>query len=158
MRMQPSGKPREAMRSAASMAAVLTIAVGLTLAACGSSSGDDEPGGNAAKVERIAGSSLRKVTLTKDAARRIDLRTAAVTDGQDATRLQIPYGAVLYDPDGRTWAFVRMSGLSFARSSITIERIVGDSAVLTAGPPAGTDVVTVGATELYGAEIGVGDE
>jgi hypothetical protein len=33
----------------------------------------------------------------------------------------------------------------------------GDTAVLTAGPPAGTEVVTGGASELSGAEVGVGE-
>ena len=34
--------------------------------------------------------------------------------------------------------------------------IDGDLAVLSHGPPSGTEVVTVGAAELFGAEFGIG--
>jgi hypothetical protein len=34
-----------------------------------------------------------------------------------------------------------------------VERVVGDLAVLSDGPPVGTPVVTVGAALLYGTEI-----
>ena len=39
---------------------------------------------------------------------------------------------------------------------VTVEEIEGDVAHISAGPPTGTLVVTTGAAELYGAEIGVG--
>ena len=46
--------------------------------------------------------------------------------------------------------------LVYLRAEITIDEITGETAVLSAGPPIGTSVVTTGAAELYGAEIGVG--
>ena len=45
-----------------------------------------------------------------------------------------------------------------ARTAINVINIIGDTAVLSTGPPVGADVVTLGATELYGVEIGVGGE
>jgi hypothetical protein len=45
---------------------------------------------------------------------------------------------------------------TYAREPITVDFIEGDRAVLTAGPAAGTVIVTVGAAELYGTETGVG--
>ena len=39
---------------------------------------------------------------------------------------------------------------------MVVDDIAGDTARLSAGPAAGTQVVTTGAAELYGAEIGVG--
>ena len=48
--------------------------------------------------------------------------------------------------------------LTYVRESIKVDRIDGDVAFLTDGPSAGTKVVKVGASELYGSEIGVGDE
>jgi hypothetical protein len=33
----------------------------------------------------------------------------------------------------------------------------GDQAVLTQGPPAGTTIVSTGAVELYGTELGLGE-
>jgi hypothetical protein len=38
------------------------------------------------------------------------------------------------------------------RTPVTIARVVGDQAALTAGPATGTEVVTVGAAFLVGAE------
>jgi hypothetical protein len=44
----------------------------------------------------------------------------------------------------------------FVRHSISIDQINGNQAVLSAGPPSGTAVVTVGAAELFGTEVGIG--
>jgi hypothetical protein len=44
------------------------------------------------------------------------------------------------------------------REAVVIERIKDDLAYLQEGPPAGTQVVTVGVPELYGAEVGVNGE
>ena len=45
---------------------------------------------------------------------------------------RIPYAAVLYDPNGDTWAFVNRKPLTYVRESITVDRIDGDVAFLTA--------------------------
>ena len=44
-----------------------------------------------------------------------------------------------------------------ARMAVTVDHITGDAAFLSAGPKVGTEVVTIGAAELYGVEEGVGD-
>ena len=77
---------------------------------------------------------------------------------RDAAGTQIPYGAVLYDPSGDTWAFVNVEGRSFVRQPITVDHIEGDNAFLKEGPAVGAKVVTVGGAEIYGAELGVGDD
>jgi len=41
------------------------------------------------------------------------------------------------------------------RQEISIDRVDGDSVMLSDGPPAGTEVVTVGAAEVYGSEFEV---
>jgi hypothetical protein len=41
------------------------------------------------------------------------------------------------------------------RQKIVIDDVVGDSVMLFDGPPAGTEVVTVGAAEVYGSEFEV---
>ena len=56
----------------------------------------------AAVVEEVKGTDLHKVTLTPEAAKRLDLKTSAVL-ANGAGRV-IPYAAVLYSPDGETWA------------------------------------------------------
>jgi hypothetical protein len=134
---------------------VLTIAV-LPLIGCADRGEEAESGNGAATVESIAGSPLSRVTITEEAAKRIDLKTEKVKQGP--TGIEIPYGAVLYDPDGKTWTFVNVNGLTFQRTSIAVNNIVGDVASLASGPSVGAAVVTLGAAQLYGAEIGVGDE
>ena len=72
-----------------------------------------------------------------------------------AASIAIPYAAVLYDPDGATFTYTSPEPLVFVRQDITIDRIDGDLAYLTEGPPSGTAVVVVGAAELFGTELGV---
>ncbi len=73
-------------------------------------------------------------------------------------RTVIPYSAVIYDQRGGTWTYTNPEPLVFVRQAISIEYIDGDLAVLLDGPPAGTEVVTVGAAELFGVENGVGGD
>jgi hypothetical protein len=68
----------------------------------------------------------------------------------------VPYDAVLYDLNGETWVFTNPDPLVYVRAPIAVDYIEGDIAVLSAGPPAGTMVVTHGASQLYGAEAGIG--
>jgi len=71
------------------------------------------------------------------------------------SRKIVPYAAVIYDVNGGTWVYTSPEPLVFIRQSITIDYIEGDLALLTQGPPAGTQVVTVGGALLLGAETGV---
>ena len=48
--------------------------------------------------------------------------------------------------------------LVYVRAPIDVIRIDGDRALLSDGPPLGTEVVTVGAAELLGTEYEVGEE
>lgn len=153
---QAPTKPNAATRSRrARWLGVVMVAV-LPLAACTGKAANREHDANAAKVEKIDGSELSRVTLTAAAAKRLDLALATVKAAPVGT--EIPYAAVLYDPDGHTWTFAKVKGLTFERKAITVKKITGDVALLESGPPVGTVVVTQGTNELYGAEIGVGDE
>ena len=67
----------------------------------------------------------------------------------------MPYAALLYDTDGRAWAYTSPEPLIFVRSRLTIERIEAQNVFLLNGPPPGTSVVTVGAAELFGTELGI---
>ena len=71
-------------------------------------------------------------------------------------RKVVPYSAVIYGLQGDTWTYTNPEPLVFVRHRITIDYIEKDTAVLLDGPPAGTAVVTVGAAELFGVELGVG--
>lgn len=107
-----------------------------------------------ATVVHSEGSQPSRVTLTEDAAAKIDVQTVQVRDERvnGVARTVIPYGAVLYDENGDTWTYTNPEPLVFVRTHITIERIEEGQAVLSEGPPAGMAVVTVGAAELFGAE------
>jgi hypothetical protein len=107
-----------------------------------------------ATIEPIDGTSLYRMTLTDRAAERVGLETAPVAEQQVSGKIQrtIPYSAVIYDAEGGTWAYTTDEHLTFVRDEISVERIDGDTAYLSDGPAAGTEVVTVGAAELVGLE------
>jgi hypothetical protein len=141
-------------------AVLLGLVVVMAAGACEKSGAESDSGGtDLSTVEPIEGTDVARVTLTQDAAARIDLQTAPVRllRGSDR-RLEIPYAAVLYDPEGETWTYTSPEPLVFIRAPITVARIQGSTAFLSSGPPAGTEVVTVGAAELLGTEYEVGEE
>jgi hypothetical protein len=111
-----------------------------------------------ATIEKIEGTELNRVTLSEKAMQRLDIQTAPVREEQvDATpRKVIPYAAVIYDLQGKTWAYTSPKPRTFVRHPITVEHIEGDIAVLADGPPVGSEVATVGVAELYGSDTGVG--
>ncbi|MGH7512874.1 MAG: hypothetical protein ACREOQ_08125 [Gemmatimonadales bacterium] len=124
------------------------------LAACGRPSVAAESEPRAVKVEQIEGTDLNRLTLTEQAARRLDIQTAQVETELVAgtPRKVVAYAAILYDTDGDTWAYASPEPLTFVRAPVTVDYIERDVAVLSDGPPVGTTVVTVGAAELYGSE------
>lgn len=141
-----------------SIAAAL-ILTGLTLAGCGKESEIHhkvEP----AHVEHIDGTELSRLTLTPKAMERLDIQTAFVQGAQvtrsASPRKVVPYAAVLYDASGRTWVYTQPEPHNFVRHQIAVDYIEGNLAVLSDGPPIGTEVVTVGGAELFGTEFEVG--
>jgi hypothetical protein len=137
---------------------MLLVVICLTLVACG---GSNEAAAKEApaKVEAIEGSEYKLITLTERAAERLGIASEAVREEavDGATKKVVPYASVIYGVHGETWAYMRNSdSLSFVRVPLTVERIEGDLAILTEGPELGTEVITVGAAELYGADTGVG--
>jgi len=135
----------------------LLLAACLPLAACKQTSetAAAEEDAGPAKVEHLQGDEPTRVTLTEEAAKRLDIQTAAIRDMEigGAQRKVIPYAAVLYDTQGNTWTYSSPQPLVFVRHRIAVDRIEGEMAVLSDGPAAGTEVVTVGAQELYGSEL-----
>ena len=76
--------------------------------------------------------------------------------GSMEERLVVPHKAVLHDIHGGQWVYVRTAPHIYSRRRIQIARINGTDAVLTSSPPAGTEVVTDGAAELFGTEFVTG--
>jgi len=137
----------------------------LPLSACAKASEATTSSPEEAKIETVQGSDLSRITLTAKAAERLGITTAPVSEakvaptaggqGGQVQRRILPYSAVFYDRAGATWAYTNPRPLVFVRHAITVSYIDGQRAILSDGPPVGTTVVTTGATELFGAEVGV---
>jgi hypothetical protein len=130
----------------------LMIALLPALVACGGKAGGTsatEP----AVVEQIEGSDGSRITLSAAAAKRLRIETAVAQ--QLGTHTVIPYSALLYSPDGETWAYVNTKALTFEKKAVVVDRIEGDTALLATGLSPGTKVAAVGVTELAGAEAGI---
>lgn len=84
------------------------------------------------------------------------VRVELPLQGNGATRMVIPYSAVIYDVHGTTWVYTNPEPLTFVREQVTVDYIDGDNAVLAKSLASGTRIVSVGAAELYGTEFGVG--
>lgn len=140
-----------------------------SLTSCSSSSEAlGEASGDAAHVTPVAGTDLGRVTLTREASERLGIMTAPVrasvgdparkARSTSAVRTVVPAAAVLYDAQGHTWAYVDLGHLTFVRAAITVDHVEGNRAYLIDGPVPSTTVVTVGAPELLGVELGVEGE
>lgn len=85
---------------------------------------------------------------------KVFVKVSLSDDGE--MRKVIPYAALIYDINGGTWVYTKeLNDLAFIRQSVTVDYIMDDLVVLIEGPPEGTEIVTVGVEELYGAETGV---
>jgi hypothetical protein len=93
------------------------------------------------------------VTFTREGAERTGLRTATVR--RSGRHLVVPYTALLYDGRGRSFVYASPKPLTFVRATVAVDRIDGDRVLLTRGPSPGSHIVTVGATEVYGTELGI---
>lgn len=147
---------------------VLVVTLGVAGCADGATR-DTDQSPTPAVVEHLDGGQTR-VRLTIEAAKRLDIQTAPVTsEGVPASRLApgqsdtaqrtvVAFAAVLYAPDGSAFTYTNPEPLVFRRQAISIDYVDADKAVVSNGPAPGTEVVTVGAAELFGIESGIGDE
>jgi multidrug efflux pump subunit AcrA (membrane-fusion protein) len=138
----------------------IVVATGLPLASCASVPSSTHKTVDPVKIETVG--DVKHMTLTDKAVERLAIGTAPVTEvrvnqGTDAgtVRLLMPYSALLYMPDGKTFAYTNPDGHTYVREFVGVESIRGDQVVLTSGPKVGTKVVTAGGTELWGTEFGV---
>jgi hypothetical protein len=135
-------------------ALALAFAAALSLAACSDTeTAASDDGYHPAEVEEVAGTDHHVVRLTEDAAMRIGLETATAEEAGDL--VAVPYAALIYDGEGATWVYVAESPRSFQRHSVAVDRVEGDQMFVSEGVAPGDQVATVGATEVYGAELGI---
>jgi hypothetical protein len=94
-----------------------------------------------------------RIILTEEAVDRVALQTTEVkTLGKDLT---VDHTALVFDKAGKPWVFTMVGPRTYVRAAIGIKEVQDKLVILSAGPPAGTQVVTVGAIELWGAELGI---
>jgi multidrug efflux pump subunit AcrA (membrane-fusion protein) len=126
----------------------------LPVAGCTEVETETATGYEPSTLEPVKGNDdLQRVTFTEEGARRVDLQTAAVR--RSGKRKVVPYAALIYDPEGKTYVYTSPKPLEYLREEVKVDRIEGDRVLVSRGPPAGTEVVTVGAAEVYGTELEV---
>jgi multidrug efflux pump subunit AcrA (membrane-fusion protein) len=71
-----------------------------------------------------------------------------------AEQLVVPWAAVMHDINGGTWIFEKTADHTYASRRIQVRYVMDGLAVLASGPAAGAKIVTAGAVELWGTELG----
>lgn len=134
---------------------LLAVAIGVSCvvgaSGCGTPPGEATRVNFPATIEAIEGAEVERITVTERGAERLGLETVAVEPGPSG--LVAPYSSLLYDASGQTWVYTNPETLVYIREEVTVDRIEGDLVHLTDGPEPGTSIVTVGAAELFGAEL-----
>lgn len=136
----------------------LVIGAAAILAGCATAAPAEAP---PALIKPVAGSQIPQLQLTERAVQRLGIVTQPVrqtTTASQPAHEVIPYAAVVYDTDGSTWTYVNTAARTYERKPVTVTEIDGEIAQLSAGPAAGTPVVTVGAAELLGTEYDISGE
>ncbi len=133
---------------AGALAVVLALAV-LSISSC-SEQEETRPAYKPASLSTPGADGVKTVRLTAEAARRAGLQTSVVVARGRHTH--IPYAALVYDTQGKTWVYTVLAPLTYRRVAVAVTDITGNVVTLSAGPVAGTRVATTGATQLYGAE------
>ena len=104
-----------------------------------------------AKLETPGPDQPARVILTEEAAHRVGLQTTKVRleDGD----LEVEHAALVFDKKGKPWVFTVVGPRTYVRAPVGIKEIDDELMILSSGPPPGTEVVTVGAIELWGTEL-----
>jgi hypothetical protein len=141
-------------RSARLLATGLVVAAGLTVSACKEVETETSEGYEPAKLEAVKGNKdVKLVTFTEEGAKRTGLQTDNVR--LEGGRKVVPYAALIYDTEGKTFVYTSPKRLTYLRAPVTVKRVAGKDVIVSDGPAAGTPVVTVGTAEVYGTELEV---
>jgi hypothetical protein len=132
-------------------AGLALVFAGLPLAGCKEIEEESAAGYEPAKLEEVKNSDLHRVSFTAEGAERVSLETATVR--RSASEAVVPYAAVIYDAEGKTYVYKSLKPRTYLREEVKVDRIDGNRVLLEKGPRAGTKVVTVGAAEVYGTEL-----
>ena len=134
-------------------AALVVVALAVAPTGCKEVEESSSSSYSPATLEAVGDTGLKRVTFTPEAAARVDLTsTVAVRDGRHTA---VDYAALIYDGKGVAWVYTVPRPLTFLRTRVAVDRVTGNRVLLSGGLRAGTRVVTVGATEVYGAELDI---
>jgi len=108
--------------------------------------------------------SANLLTGTVDLIYQLDNRKTHYSPGQrvgvsialagEEESLIVPWASVIHDINGGTWIYEKTADRTYLRRRVIVQYVSGTNAVLMEGPPVGTKVVTAGAAELFGTEVG----
>lgn len=147
-----SQKPLRRLPVAAAVCAALLFSLpGCAQPAAVAKSASEAP----ATVEKNATTGIARITLSQRAIDRLELRTDTVKAAAGAS-VVIPYAALLYDAQGKTWVYTNPAPRVYERQAVTVTKVEAGAVTASAGPTVGTAVVTVAAAELFGAEFVTG--
>jgi hypothetical protein len=132
------------------------VLAGLAISGCTEVETAEREGYQPAHIEEIEGSDVKSVALTAEGASRTGVQLARVR--RNGRHLVVPYQSVIYDGDGKTWVFTHPKPRNYLRVPVVVDRVEGTRALLRKGPAVGTEIVTVGAIEVYGSELEIGGE
>ena len=106
-----------------------------------------------AHLESTGPDKPKRVILTEEAVQRTELQTTKVRLGDGD--LEVEHAALVYDQKGKPWVFTVVGPRTYIRAPVKIKEVNDELMVLASGPPPETEVVTVGAIELWGTELEV---
>ena len=103
--------------------AVLILILSLQLASCSPKSEANSPETPPAQVVHQGGEVASRITLTADAAKRLDLQTETVQAENvgGVERVLVPYAALIYDTTGNTWIYTSPNTLTYDRVPVTVD-------------------------------------
>ena len=131
---------------------VVAVVATASLAGCAEIEAPQAEPYEPAHLESTGPDQPARVILTDEAQRRIQLQTSLVRP--HGTEVSVDQAALVYDKKGEPWVFTVIGPLTYVRAAVGIKAVSGDNlAILSSGPPPGTEVVTVGAIELWGTEL-----
>jgi len=145
-----------ATKSRRGVLGLIMAAVLAGVAGCAAGTPSTAPQPPPARMEHVGHSHALSVVLTPLGAQRIGIETAAAV--ARGPQVVIPYRALLYEPDGQTAVYLKVSALVYTRQFVTVSAINGSSVLLSSGLQPGTEVVIQGGEELLGVQNGVGVE
>ena len=129
------------------------VALTLLVGGCAEIEEDETETYQPAHLAPVEGSKLKVVTFTPLAAEQVQLATEKAT--RQGRHTAVSHAALIYDGQGKPWVYTVTKPLTYLRAPIVVDRVDDDRVLISRGLAPGTEVVTVGATEVYGAELDI---